>query len=70
MMMQGAPGGERVLSTGVDWHPASDPLTFSTLKNIIKERCLSDATELEPVQNCIAAAANPVEREALELLKK
>ena len=38
--------------------------------NIIKERCLSGAMELEPVQNCIAAAANPVEREALELLKK
>ena len=39
-------------------------------KNIIKERCLSYGMELETVQNGIAASANPVEREALELLKK
>ncbi len=38
-------------------------------KNIIKELCLSHAMELEAVQHCIAASVNPVEREALELLK-
>jgi hypothetical protein len=72
MMMQGAPGGERVLSTGVDWRPASDPLYSATMrnKNIIKELCLSYAMELETVQNYIAASVNRVEREALELLKK
>ncbi len=39
-------------------------------KNIIKELWLSYAKELETVQNHIAASAHPIEREALELLKK
>ena len=38
--------------------------------NIVKERCLSDGMELEMVQTDIVASVNPIEREALELLKK
>ena len=40
------------------------------MKNIMKELCLSYATESETVPNCIAASDNLVEPATLELLKK